>query len=482
MKRMLCLLVLLTIGVSLFSACGFSEKHPPETIDVQIEVTYGQTEAREMLALINNFRAHGDDSEGAPWYWEKTRNTEEKVYLRNLAPLTYDYDLEKIAMQRAAELAVRFSHTRPNGESCFRIEGYWGTYGAVAENVAAGYPTAAEAFIGWAEHNESYERQDHRRNMLTGTHSAIGIAHLYCNGTHFWVQEYGDSPRNTTPEPANDAAAIVSVDVAGADFGLSSSVASIDAMPETAQSLPMPTLTVRTVDSFMDRACPIHASLEWQVEDDSIADISGTELIIKEEGITNLIGANRYGQYISIPLTAERGDLSEAVITLDRTACTYTGSPRIPNVTVLFDSLPLEADRNYTVSFENNTNVGVATVIVTGKGSYKGSIPLTFTIIPVKTTISRLAADSDSIKVTWEKQGPQVSGYQIQYCTKKDFSAYAETITVNGSSVTSRSIRNLTPAKTYYVRIRTYATTGGNTFYSAWSDAKRVATKAEEEP
>lgn len=36
-----------------------------------------------------------------------------------LDPLTYDYELERIAMQRAMEIAIYYSHTRPNGTACF---------------------------------------------------------------------------------------------------------------------------------------------------------------------------------------------------------------------------------------------------------------------------------------------------------------------------------------------------------------------------
>ena len=75
---------------------------------VQVTGTYGQTEARQMLSLINEFRASGE-----AWYWNE--NDTEKVTCGQLDSLTYDYELERIAMQRAMEIAIYYSHTRPNG-------------------------------------------------------------------------------------------------------------------------------------------------------------------------------------------------------------------------------------------------------------------------------------------------------------------------------------------------------------------------------
>ena len=74
-------------------------------------VTFGQTEARKILALINDFRT-GDEA----WYWNEDDKT--KTVCTDLEPLAYDYTLEKVAMQRAAEIALLFAHARPNGTGC----------------------------------------------------------------------------------------------------------------------------------------------------------------------------------------------------------------------------------------------------------------------------------------------------------------------------------------------------------------------------
>ena len=145
------------------------------------DVKYGQTEARTMLEMINEFRT-GDEA----WYWQSDNTT--KYVATDLKELVYDYDLEKIAMQRAAEIAAAFSHTRPDGTSCFTCTSNGvSSYG---ENIAAGTAmnTAEEAFVLWQETDDDYAGQGHRRNMLKDGFTAVGIGYAYVGGCHFWVQ------------------------------------------------------------------------------------------------------------------------------------------------------------------------------------------------------------------------------------------------------------------------------------------------------
>ena len=45
------------------------------------------------------------------------------------------------------------------------------------------------------------------------------------------------------------------------------------------------------------------------------------------------------------------------------------------------DDKVLKLDEDYTVSYENNINVGTATVVITGKGSYSGTVRAEFRIV-----------------------------------------------------------------------------------------------------
>ena len=58
----------------------------------------------------------------------------------------------------------------------------------------------------------------------------------------------------------------------------------------------------------------------------------------------------------------------------------YTGKPVTPSLTVTKAGKTLKVNTDYTVSFTNNTNCGLATAKITGKGNYVGTKTLTFYI------------------------------------------------------------------------------------------------------
>lgn len=52
-----------------------------------------------------------------------------------------------------------------------------------------------------------------------------------------------------------------------------------------------------------------------------------------------------------------------------------------PEVQVTADGIPLTARKDYTVTYQNNTAVGIATVLITGMGSFSGTNSQTFNIV-----------------------------------------------------------------------------------------------------
>lgn len=97
-----------------------------------------------------------------------------------------------------------------------------------------------------------------------------------------------------------------------------------------------------------------------------------------------------------------------------------------------------------------------------------------------KTSISKLTATKKGFKVTWKKQTTGTSGYQIMYSTSKSFKN-AKMVSVSKNTSVSKTIKNLTGNKKYYVRVRTYKTYKlkgeKKNVYSAWSSTKTVTTK-----
>ena len=69
-------------------------------------------------------------------------------------------------------------------------------------------------------------------------------------------------------------------------------------------------------------------------------------------------------------------------------AQTYTGSPIVPELTVKDRETALSKDTDYTVKYQNNLNAGTATVTLTGKGNYAGSVEIKFNITAKALTAS----------------------------------------------------------------------------------------------
>lgn len=208
-KLRLLLLLLFIGGLIILPQKTKAAEKAADIIPVNISVKYGQTEARTIFDMINEMRTNHYDT----WCWDAYDN--EKIPCPNLEELKYDYDLERVAMKRAAEIALSYEHERPMGGKV------WDIYNeenikwlAAGENISVGHTTAAEANLGWREDDEPYAGQGHRRNMLSSDYNCVGIGHVYYNGVHYWVEEFAYRPEiNTTEVPANDSTQAVSVSV-----------------------------------------------------------------------------------------------------------------------------------------------------------------------------------------------------------------------------------------------------------------------------
>jgi uncharacterized protein YkwD len=108
-------------------------------------------------------------------------------------PLRMNSALTEAAEEHAADMVDHhyFSHDSLDGRNPFdrmRDAGYSG--GAMAENIAVGYATAAAVVDGWMNSD------GHRKNMLNCTYKVIGIGYdsgqvkpEWGNGS--WVQDFG---------------------------------------------------------------------------------------------------------------------------------------------------------------------------------------------------------------------------------------------------------------------------------------------------
>lgn len=155
---------------------------------------------------------------------------------------------------------------------------------------------------------------------------------------------------------------------------------------------------------------------------------------------------------------------------------TYTGKAIKQKISVTLNGKTV-ASTNYSVTYKNNTKVGVATVVISGKGAYTGSVTKKFKINPKSVALSAVKAKKKAVKVTWKKSSMKVSGYQVSYSTSKSFKKAKTTSVKYTKSVKSKTVKKLKSKKKYYVRVRTYTKTSGGTCYSSWSKAKSAKVK-----
>ena len=153
----------------------------------------------------------------------------------------------------------------------------------------------------------------------------------------------------------------------------------------------------------------------------------------------------------------------------------YTGKNITQSITVKYNGKTLKNGTDYTVSYSSNKNIGTATVKVTGKGSYAGTITKTFKINPAKQEIQKLTAKSKAFFVDWAQKG-SATGYEIQYATNSKFTS-AKKVTITNKNTDTKTISKLSGKKKYYVRVRSYTTVKGTKYYGAWSASKSVTTK-----
>lgn len=110
----------------------------------------------------------------------------------------------------------------------------------------------------------------------------------------------------------------------------------------------------------------------------------------------------------------------------------------------------------------------IAKLVAGNKNENKGKIILK------KTAIKKIVNKKKrSMKLTWKKRAG-VTGYEIQYCTKKSFKKKVHTKKVKKASKTTITIKGLKKNKKYYVRIRTYKIVDGTKYVSKWSTKKNV--------
>lgn len=161
---------------------------------------------------------------------------------------------------------------------------------------------------------------------------------------------------------------------------------------------------------------------------------------------------------------------------------TYNTKAHTPEVTVAISGRTLEADKDYTVSYDSNVNAGTATVTVTGKGNFTGTASKTFTINKAgltlnPCTISELCTETDlktrTLPSDFFLAGETETGFSIKLTAVEggdDIFAVAPAVVEGENKITFR-LKNEVGAATFTV---TVTPVSGN--YNGGSYALTIST------
>jgi len=204
--------------------------------------------------------------------------------------------------------------------------------------------------------------------------------------------------------------------------------------------------------------------------------LEGTQYSIKVRAYKTIDGKNYCGEYSGVltETTNIRSDISKYSISGIKNR-TYTGNNITQSITIKNGNKTLNNGVDYSVSYLNNKNIGISTVIITGKGNYKGTITKTFIITPKKVTeLKAKNQEKDRITLSWSKQTGAKAYKLYTYNYKKEKWEYVGKTTKN-----TYTIKKLKTATTYKYRVRAYMEVGNTQYYGSYSSSIKTSTKTK---
>ena len=177
---------------------------------IEIAYSYNQTDAREdMVNYINGFRAEEDKTV----YNGYTKRYEKVSY--ESAPLTYDYELEKLAMTRAAEEILIYGKPGSLGHNRLASDLDIKNDVVMADGeclvILGKNSTAEDAYRAFLE--ENYTSQPHRKTMINPTFTSLGIGHIQQGAVNVWVVDFATTNSGAEETEAANGMTVVEVPV-----------------------------------------------------------------------------------------------------------------------------------------------------------------------------------------------------------------------------------------------------------------------------
>ncbi|MBQ1597386.1 MAG: CAP domain-containing protein [Lachnospiraceae bacterium] len=327
----------------------------------------------------------------------------------SLSAFTEDGGLDQIAVERAKDIAIYYSHLRPDSTDPKWITVTGASNGEKksyeAENIWCGGSSHSTVLDNW-KNSSSVEGSQNGENLLSDTYTHVGIGHVVYNGQDYWVQVFS-SAASTTGGAVSTGEAKVSREVSksiitsdvmvynNAIKDLSKSIAFDTITVGVGESVNLPTvkLGIITKDSVHDSNatyCPVTVEPVWTLTASNAATLNGTQIKGELKGTANLTLSFSLKQNYSftVPVNVTSSSIEGATMQVQTPANGYVadGTEKTPSVVLTLDGKTLVEDKDYILSYSNNkpaasiTKAVEAKVVATGRGNYTGTREETFVI------------------------------------------------------------------------------------------------------
>ena len=468
LKNKIILSIIFFVAIIMFS----KQTMATDTINVKVTGTRDYTRAQEVLNQVNSERI-----------------------AQGLNELTMDKTLTEIAMQRAEEISLYFSHTRPNGTQ-------WNTINTQimhGENIAAGDSTAKATMSQWMN------SQSHKENILYEDFNSIGIGCFKNGSFYFWVQDFGCNYatqecttigiskvthainilnenvevysqliKNQTPETQNESGfmsfgfknlgwpSVYSVGVAS-DFTFTSSnnnIATIDSYgnyqckPQSGEVILMAILKADTTKQYGYKM----------------------KVVIRPFQIKNLKAKTQTKNSITLQWSKSSQKVTGyEIYKYNSKTKQYTYVGNTTKTTYTVKNLKPGTTYKYKVRayIKNDGNLGAGASTSKVDGFFSSELSATTKTETPK--ISKITTKSKKATIKWSKTSG-ASGYEIYMSTSKN-GKYSKIGTVKGNKTFKYTKSKLKKEKKYFFKIRTYRTVAGKKVYSSYSSIKNIKVK-----
>ncbi len=253
-KRLTSLILVIVLLLSMFLIAPSAHA---ASVSIKLDATCRYDYAFEILSQVNKLRAE-----------------------KGVSALKMDNTLLNNAMQRAAEIAVKYDHTRPDGSSCFTINSKIN-----AESITFTYTTPEKAMESWAK------SAPHLANIINKDYKYMGVGCVIQGGTYYWVQVFSKSNLTEISTPPKNTDKTFSVSLGSQSYKFSLSIPSTIYITDT-ESLDVLGKNPLTNDTYFNID---GSNFTWTSSNEDVISLDGTLATALSEGTATITAKGSVG-------------------------------------------------------------------------------------------------------------------------------------------------------------------------------------------